>query len=145
MPSANWIATLLLRLYTQLHTMGTSIGNLSTTLLDRLTQLVTTQQQLAQSDIAIFQELAAVNSRLDQLFLILTPPPPVAFIITLTADTPSGLAANHERTQGVFNMAGKVMKATLDFQLLDNGTATATLTPIDTAGLATSLPAGTPV
>ena len=42
-------------------------------------------------------------------------------------------------------MAGKVMKATLDFQLLDNGTATATLTPIDAAGLATTLPAGTPI
>ena len=37
----------------------------------------------------------------------------------------------------------KVMKAGVDFQLLDNGTALATATPQDGAGLATSLPSGT--
>lgn len=39
----------------------------------------------------------------------------------------------------------KAVKATVDFQLKDNGTATATLTPIDAAGLSTSMPAGASV
>ena len=41
----------------------------------------------------------------------------------------------------------KAVKAAVDFILKDNGTATATLTPIDAAGLATRLPdgAGVPV
>lgn len=41
------------------------------------------------------------------------------------------------------NMAvRKAAKASLDFQLQDNGTANATLTLVDAAGLATTLPAG---
>ena len=40
------------------------------------------------------------------------------------------------------NMA-KTLKATVDFQLFDNGQATATLTPIDAVGNATTLPDGT--
>lgn len=35
------------------------------------------------------------------------------------------------------------VKASVDFRLVDNGSATATLTPVDTVGLATTLPAGT--
>ena len=36
----------------------------------------------------------------------------------------------------------KAAKATVDFQLLDNGTAKAVATPVDAAGLTTTLPAG---
>lgn len=37
----------------------------------------------------------------------------------------------------------KVVKAGVDFQLLDNGTVKFTATPVDSVGNATSLPAGT--
>jgi len=36
------------------------------------------------------------------------------------------------------------LKAIVDFRMLDNGSATATLTPVDVAGLPTTLPDGTP-
>jgi hypothetical protein len=39
---------------------------------------------------------------------------------------------------------GKVLKASVDFQLFDNGQATVTLTPIDAVGNPTKLPDGTP-
>lgn len=38
----------------------------------------------------------------------------------------------------------KAVRATVDFQLLDNGTVRFTITPVDTVGNAASLPAGTP-
>ena len=40
-------------------------------------------------------------------------------------------------------MAAKAVKATIDLQLPDSGTGTATLTFTDSAGLPTALPAGT--
>jgi len=40
-------------------------------------------------------------------------------------------------------MSKVIAKASVDFQLLDNGTALATATPQDAAGLTTTLPAGT--
>ena len=40
-------------------------------------------------------------------------------------------------------MAAKAVKATIDLQLPDSGTGTATLTFTDSAGLSTTLPAGT--
>ena len=40
-------------------------------------------------------------------------------------------------------MAAKAVKATIDLQLHDSGTGTATLTFTDSAGLPTALPAGT--
>ncbi len=42
-------------------------------------------------------------------------------------------------------MAKKALAAGVDFQLFDNGMATATLTPVDAAGIDTTLPAGTSV
>jgi hypothetical protein len=38
-----------------------------------------------------------------------------------------------------------ISKATLDFQILDSGSATATLTPVDAEGFTTTLPDGTPI
>jgi hypothetical protein len=38
----------------------------------------------------------------------------------------------------------KKLKAGVDFQLFDNGSAVATLTPLDAVGIETTLPAGTP-
>lgn len=41
-------------------------------------------------------------------------------------------------------MAGKIVKATVDTQLLDDGTALLTASAVDGAGLSVPLPAGTP-
>jgi hypothetical protein len=49
-----------------------------------------------------------------------------------------------KKQQGETTMAGKAVKATVDFQLLDNGTVKFTISPVDSVGNATTLPAGTP-
>lgn len=41
-------------------------------------------------------------------------------------------------------MAGKISKASVDFQVLDNGTVRFTASPVDGVGNAATLPAGTP-
>jgi hypothetical protein len=82
---------------------------------------------LFQEDFAAFKsQLASTNVVLAAILQALTPPPPVAFKITFT---------------GVNSMV-KNAKATLDFQLADNGTATATISFVDAAGLPTSLASG---
>lgn len=88
------------------------------------------QTQSAQNlELAEIQvSLAQQNQTLQTLLAILQPPTPdpVSFDINFERDSP---------------MATK-RKATVDFQLLDNGTATATLTPVDAAGNPTSMPSG---
>ena len=66
-----------------------------------------------------------------------SPGPPVKMVMAL---------AIQQSTQERENlMAQKAVKASLDFQLLDSGQATATLSPVDAADIPTTLPAGTPV
>ena len=86
------------------------------------------QQNLELAEIQI--SLQAQNQTLQTLLAILQPPSPVILKITFKE-----------------NIVMAKQKATVDFQLLDNGTATATLTPVDAAGNPTSMPTGasTPV
>lgn len=83
--------------------------------------------------------LISINERIEantqMLLAILTPAPPAKFIITYRTDLNSTGEQQHM----------SALTATLDFDLLDSGTATATLTVVDAAGLTTTLPAGTPV
>lgn len=72
----------------------------------------------------IQQALTQQGETLQTILDYLQPPSAVAFEITYEGET---------------IMAKR--KATVDFQLLDNGTAKATLTPIDAAGNPTSMPA----
>lgn len=78
----------------------------------------------------IQQTQAQQGETLKTILSFLQPPSPVAFDITYEEGAPI--------------MAAK-RKATVDFQLLDNGTAKATLTPVDAAGNPTSMPAGTTI
>lgn len=64
-----------------------------------------------------------------------TPPlPPVGFKVSIVSI----------KTNEKGEMTMGAVKATVDFQLLDNGTAQLTASPVDAAGLAATLPAGTP-
>jgi hypothetical protein len=72
--------------------------------------------------------LTQQSETLQTILGFLQPPRPVALEITF---------------EGESIMAKR--KATVDFQLLDNGTATATLTPVDAAGNPTTMPAGATV
>ena len=81
----------------------------------------------------ILEQLITLNRTASSLLVgvqkitaILEAPPPVAFSIKIT--------------QGD-KMAGR-LKAGIDVQLLDNGTAQATVTLVDAAGLPTTLPTG---
>jgi hypothetical protein len=64
---------------------------------------------------------------LAKILEVLTPPAPVRFRIALG------------------EVMAKVTKATVDFQINENGTATATLVPVDANGNDTSMPAGASV
>jgi hypothetical protein len=68
--------------------------------------------------------------QLQQILAQLLPPPPAGFLMTFESNQENEMANKAPR------------KATMDFQLLDNGTATATLTLVDAAGLPTTLPSG---
>ena len=82
------------------------------------------------ADQEIQRELREINCHLVEILAILRPAPPVAASMTL-------------KLQGDSKMAAKAVKATIDLQLPDSGTGTATLTFTDSAGLPTTLPAGT--
>lgn len=77
----------------------------------------------------VIQTQAQQSQVLAELLALLTPPPPVAFLMTFT-----GGSAEMSKPK-----SGK-----LKFNVLDNGHATATLQAVDAAGLAATLPAGTP-
>ena len=87
----------------------------------------------------LLRRTESIEKKVDTLIKAEIPSPPVKFVVAITAITPA--------TQGETNMADPkkvARKATVDFQLLDNGTARLTATPVDAAGLATKLPDGTP-
>ena len=75
--------------------------------------------------------LAAQNQTLQTLLAILQPPTPEPASFDITFERDNAMATKR--------------KATVDFQLLDNGTATATLTPVDAAGNPTPMQTGTTV
>lgn len=86
--------------------------------------------------LGIAKTVAAIKANQDQEIALLKqvlaavlPPPPVSFTVTL------------ESNPGELSM-GRIAKATLDFQLLDNGSATATLSAVDSVGEPTTFPAG---
>jgi hypothetical protein len=70
--------------------------------------------------------LATALAKLGQIILALAPPSPAAAIMNISI--------------GGINMAGKTFKATLDLQLPDQGSGTATLTFVDAAGLPATIP-----
>lgn len=72
------------------------------------------------------QQLNLIQETLALILAAVSPPPAVGFTIELTQET--------DMKQAV--------KAGLDFDLQDNGQAIATLTVVDAAGLATTLPDG---
>jgi hypothetical protein len=113
-----------------LESMGAVLAALTTTAGIITTTADDTKESVAQNTVlltAIRDGLTATDAEVGKILEILTPPPPVAFRVTLT--------------EGEDHMA-KAVNATMDFQLLDNGSATATLTPIDSVGEPTTLPAG---
>lgn len=73
----------------------------------------------------IQQQLATANVALAKILEAIIPPPPKTFKITL-----------------IGQIMNKKATASLDFQLADNGTAAATITFIDAAGLPTTLGTG---
>jgi hypothetical protein len=79
------------------------------------------------------QDIAALEAGLLSIIAMLTPPPPVAFIMTLT--TNDGLPLGGE--SNMKHVSGK-MKLTFN----DNGSAVATLALVDSVGLVTSVPTG---
>ena len=113
-----------------LESIGAVLAALTTTAGIITTTADDTKESVAQNTVlltAIRDGLTATDAEVGKILEILTPPPPVAFRVTLT--------------EGEDHMA-KAVNATMDFQLLDNGSATATLTPIDSVGEPTTLPAG---
>lgn len=81
---------------------------------------------LQASDTKILKAFAVSIELEKQILALLLPPPPVKFIITFIGE----------------DTMGEIVKSSINFQLLDNGTATATLTPVDAAGNPTSMPTG---
>jgi hypothetical protein len=90
-------------------------------------ECVKRQQGQIQDDFAsIKSQLATISAKVALIFQAVSPPPPKTFKIIFTGDT---------------NMNNKA-KASLDFQLADNGTANATISFVDAAGLPTALASG---
>jgi hypothetical protein len=75
------------------------------------------------------RQLGVLSSQVDQLWQLLSPEEPVGFRVTMH--------------QGANAM--KVTAATVDVVINENGTATATLAPVDASGNDTSMPAGASV
>jgi hypothetical protein len=152
MAEDSWIASSLLQIREGLFG-PVGLGSNISSQLDQILAAVELNQRTQRKILADFEalqnEFQTLQNQVQQIIAFLTPPPPVAFLLTISAGTPEGEALNRERlkSQGEYFMAGNVTRAALDFQLLDNGTALATATPIDAAGLPTTLPAGsgTPV
>ncbi len=71
--------------------------------------------------------MARIEALLVRICDLLTPPAPVRFRITWSSEMP------------------KVTSATVDFTINENGTGTATLTPVDANGNDTTMPAGASV
>lgn len=97
--------------------------------LKKLKNVSATLEQLTAQSAAAYDLEKQNAEKLDRVLSLLVPLPPVKFTITYIGE----------------NAMGNVVKAALDFQLLDNGSATATLTPVDAVGNAASLPAGASV
>jgi len=90
----------------------------------------TANAELAQSLTLLSQALATLNQVLantEKIIVQLTPPPPAAAILTLTLN-------------GEINMAKTTLATTLDLQLPDSGSGTATLSFVDAAGLPAVVP-----
>jgi hypothetical protein len=94
-------------------------------LLESLRQSVQLQKESNRVQTQIAADVA-------KLVVFFTPPLPVRFEMTVTND------------QGEIIMA-KAARGKLKLNILDNGTATATLGLLDAAGLSTSLPAGSTI
>lgn len=101
--------------------------------LDNQQKIMQLEQQNREANIAMAEEIMSIaasvadtNKVVHEILAGQTFRPPVKFTVTLI---PIG-----------GNMA--TVKASLDFQLLDNGTAKAVATPDDAAGLPAQLPAG---
>lgn len=103
---------------------------------DKIPEIISGQQALQNSvnDLRtdVDEGFGILNDKLDKIIGYLIPPPPVKFIVSITSNQP--LTKEQQMA--------KVRKATVDFQLLDNGTATLTATPVDSVGIPTTLPAG---
>ena len=97
---------------------------------------------IVQSQKVLTVLVTSLASSIDQILQMLAPPPPVAFVIDLISTT--SLAPLTERQKKEKFTTMPALKATLDFQLLDNGTAQALLKPVDAAGMLATLPTGTP-
>jgi hypothetical protein len=100
------------------------IANLLETILKAVCRMRQGQSEQNLQLVEIQNTLTQQSETLQTILGFLQPPSAVAFEITYEGQT---------------IMAKR--KATVDFQLLDNGTATATLTPVDAAGNPTSMPA----
>jgi len=96
----------------------------------KLDTVITNQQAERQELGAIEAQQQLDSAGIALILKYLTPPLPVALIITFTG--------------GSAEMA-KPKSGKLKFNVLDNGHATATLTPVDAVGIATTLPAGSGV
>jgi hypothetical protein len=102
-----------------------------TSIIDLLRKLLLGQTEANQLAVESNQQMSLIAAHLSAIVVLLTPPPPTHFTIELT--------------EGDTTMASKATKGKLKLNILDNGTATATLTLIDAAGLPTQLPAGSTV
>jgi hypothetical protein len=90
----------------------------------QLSELVAKVDAITAKVDALAKTQTILEAQLVQILALVAPPLPTQFVLTLTSNSP---------TEGEPPMAGK-MKQAIDFQLLDNGTAKATLTTVDAAG-----------
>ena len=145
---SNWISTHISRIWDKVQEIAERLNHLVTILaqlssiLTKLDLLQTKLDWLTASQVAMVQSLTNIGAALEALagmvediLETLTPPPPVAFRVTIRAGKNEG------------EVMAKTAGATVDFRLEDDGTLTGTLTPIDAAGLPTNqpLPVGTSV
>ena len=106
----------LLKRTEHLKDMSTALGTLTTT----TTELLKLVGQLAKAE-------QVLNEKLDEVLVLLEPPPLVAFVVSITINGPDGSPSKEQ------SMAA-AKKATVDFQVLDNGTVKCVATPVDAMG-----------
>lgn len=116
----SWISDMLIRILAAVNSMKANVGH-----------VIDQNEAIKEQNRAILEKEDENSIKLDKLLELLTPPPPVAFEVEVfslgTGENPMAKLAKF----------GK-MKITV----LDNGTAKAVATAVDSVGIATTLPAG---
>lgn len=95
-----------------------------------LAHIIEQNDDIKDQNNAILEQGKENGTKLDQILLYLTPPLPVGFVITITT--------------GESQMADKLAKfGKMKLDILDNGTAKAVASPVDSVNIPTTLPTGT--